>query len=62
MKGLAIFLGGVIVGAAGMALAAPERGEDLRARIKMLLMKRGIVKPDRVEEFAELIAQEIEGE
>lgn len=60
MKNLALILGGAVVGAAVMALFAPEKGEDLRERIKMLLMKRGIIRPDHVDEFVELIAQEIE--
>ncbi len=60
MKKLAIFLGGAIVGAAAAALFTPEKGEDLRYRIKMLLMKRGLVEPDNINEFVELIASEIE--
>lgn len=60
MKKLALFLGGALVGAAAVALFTPEKGEDLRYRIKMLLMKRGLVEPDNVNEFVELIASEIE--
>ncbi len=60
MKNLAIFLGGAVVGAAVAALLTPESGEDLRYRIKMLLMKRGIIPADNVNEFVEMIASEIE--
>lgn len=60
MKNLAIFLGGAVVGAAVAALLTPESGEDLRYRIKMLLMKRGVIPADNVNEFVEMIASEIE--
>ncbi len=60
MKKLTIFLGGALVGAAVAALFTPEPGEDLRERIKTLLRKRGIIQPDNVSEFVELIATEIE--
>ena len=60
MKNLALFLGGALVGAAAAALFTPEKGEDLRYRIKMLLMKKGIIPSDNVDEFVELIAAEIE--
>lgn len=60
MKGLAIFLGGALVGAAATALLTPERGEDLRYRIKTLLMKRGIIPSDNIDSFVEMIATEIE--
>ncbi|MDE7160321.1 MAG: YtxH domain-containing protein [Muribaculaceae bacterium] len=36
------FLGGAIVGAGSALLFAPEKGEDLRSRIKKVLRKRGI--------------------
>lgn len=60
MKGLTIFLGGAIVGAAVAALFTPERGEDLRERIKVLLQKKGILPADDVDEFVEMLAAEIE--
>lgn len=60
MKNLAIFLGGAVVGAAVAALFTPESGEDLRYRIKMLLIKRGVIPADNVNEFVEMIASEIE--
>ena len=39
MKGLATFLAGAAVGAVVAALLTPTTGEDLRARIKMMLQK-----------------------
>lgn len=59
-KALALFIGGALVGAAAAALLTPESGEDLRARIRMLLIKRGIIPASDVNEFVELIATEIE--
>lgn len=60
MKGLATFVIGAAVGAAVTALFTPEKGEDLRYRIKMLLMKKGIIPSDNVDEFVEMLASEIE--
>ncbi len=60
MKKLALFLGGALVGAGLVALFTPEKGEDLRYRIKSMLMKRGVIPEDRVDEFVELIAREID--
>lgn len=60
MKKMTVFLGGAVVGAALAALFTPEKGEDLRSRLKMILMKRGIIEPDNVNEFVEMIASEIE--
>ncbi|MCC8176163.1 MAG: YtxH domain-containing protein [Bacteroidales bacterium] len=36
------FLGGAIVGAGAALLFAPEKGEELRDRIKEILRKKGI--------------------
>ncbi len=36
------FLGGAIVGCAAALLFAPEKGEDIREKIKRLLKKKGI--------------------
>lgn len=36
------FLGGAIVGCAAALLFAPEKGEDVREKIKRLLKKKGI--------------------
>lgn len=60
MKHVATFIGGALVGAAIAALLTPERGEDLRYRIKTILMKHGIIPADNVNEFVEMIATEIE--
>lgn len=60
MKKMTIFIAGALTGAALAALFTPEKGEDLRSRIKMLLMKRGLIEPDNVNEFVEIIASEIE--
>ncbi len=60
MRGLLLFLGGAIAGAAVTALYTPERGEDLRYRIKVLLQKKGILPVDKVDEFVDMIAAEIE--
>lgn len=60
MNKLMIFIGGAVVGAAAAALFTPEKGEDLRFRIKMLLQKRGILPSDDIDEFVEMIASEIE--
>ncbi|MBP3303506.1 YtxH domain-containing protein [uncultured Duncaniella sp.] len=40
------FLGGAIVGAGAAILFAPEKGEDIRARIADLLRKKGILCSD----------------
>ena len=45
MKALTLisaFLGGAIVGGAAALLFAPEKGEDIRARIANILRKKGI--------------------
>lgn len=60
MKGLTTFMLGAAVGAALAALFTPEKGEDLRYRIKTMLMKRGIIPSDDIDEFVEMLASEIE--
>lgn len=60
MKYLLAFLGGAAVGAAAAILAAPEKGVETRARIKILLKKYGIVAPDdELEEMVDEIRAEI---
>ncbi|MBD5171368.1 MAG: YtxH domain-containing protein [Bacteroidales bacterium] len=49
MKPLTIFLGGLAVGAIAGLLLAPEKGEDLRDRIKSMLKKRGIIPPSDID-------------
>ena len=56
MKGLATFLAGAAVGAVVAALLTPTTGEDLRARIKMMLQKKGIIAADDIDELVDLIA------
>lgn len=62
MKGLAIFLAGALAGAAVTALYTPEKGEDMRARLKLLLQKKGIIPADNIDEFVEMLAAEIQDE
>ena len=54
MKGLATFLAGAAVGAVVAALLTPTTGEDLRARIKMMLQKKGIIAADDIDELVEI--------
>ena len=64
MKNLGIlyaFLGGAVVGCVTAILFAPEKGSDLRKRIKEILKKRGIdFTDDEVEELVEQISASIE--
>ena len=60
MKGLATFLAGAAIGAVVAALLTPTTGEDLRARIKMMLQKKGIIAADDIDELVDLIASEVE--
>jgi len=64
MKGLSIlyaFLGGALVGASAAILFAPEKGSDLRARIKEMLKKNGIdFSDDEVEQLVKQISAQIE--
>lgn len=60
MKGFFTFLAGALVGAAVTALVTPTTGEDLRARIKMLLQKHGILASDNIDELVNMIAAEVE--
>ena len=64
MKGLSVlyaFLGGALVGAAAAVLFAPEKGSDLRARIKEMLKKNGIdFSDDEVEQLVKKISAQIE--
>ena len=54
------FLGGAIVGCATAVLFAPEKGTDLRNRIKTLLKKKGIdFTDDEVEQLVEQISAQI---
>lgn len=58
MKNLSVlyaFLGGAVVGCAAAILFAPEKGSDLRNRIKALLQKRGVKISDA--EIDQLVAE-----
>lgn len=55
------FLGGAVVGCAAALLFAPEKGSDLRSRIKELLKKKGIdFSDDEVEQLVRQISAQIE--
>ena len=64
MKGLSLlyaFLGGALVGASAAILFAPEKGSDLRSRIKEMLKKNGIdSSDDEVEQLVKQISAQIE--
>lgn len=64
MKSLSLlyaFLGGAIVGCGVAVLFAPEKGSDLRTRIKDLLKKKGIdFTDDEVEQLVDQISAQIE--
>lgn len=62
MKGFFVFLGGALVGAAAVALMTPLKGEELRSRIRKILIEKGILASEQVEEFVERIALEVESE
>ena len=59
MNGFAKFLLGAIVGGVAVALLTPTSGEDLRARIKEVLKRKGLVADKQLEDVVELIAAEI---
>lgn len=61
MKGFMTFLLGAAVGAAATALLTPTTGPELRARIKVILQKKGIIAADDIDELVEMIAANIEG-
>lgn len=55
------FLGGAIVGAGAALLFAPEKGEDLRERIKTILKRRGICCSDsEIDLLVEQLTTEID--
>ncbi len=60
MKGLMTFIAGAAVGALATALLTPVTGEELRARIKIQLQKRGIIAADEIDELVEMIANQVE--
>ena len=55
------FLGGALVGCTAAVLFAPEKGSDLRARIKDMLKKKGIdFSDDEVEQLVKQISAQID--
>jgi hypothetical protein len=60
MKGFVTFLLGAAVGAGAAALLTPTTGPELRARIKVILQKRGIIASDDIDELVEMIAAQVE--
>ena len=55
------FIGGAIVGAGAAVLFAPEKGEDVRARIANLLRKKGIICSDsEIDALVEQLTTEID--
>ncbi len=60
MKGLFTFVLGAAIGAAATALFTPVTGEELRARIRVILQKKGIIAADDIDEFVEMIATQVE--
>lgn len=60
MKGLTTFLFGAAIGAAAAALFTPVTGEELRARIRVILQKKGIIAADEIDDLVEMIATQVE--
>ena len=64
MKNLGLlyaFLGGALVGAGAAVLFAPEKGEDLRRRIKDVLRKKGILcTENEIDALVEQLTTEID--
>lgn len=55
------FIGGAIVGAGAALLFAPEKGEDVRARIADLLRKKGIIcSENEIDALVEQLTTEID--
>ena len=55
------FIGGAVVGAGAALLFAPEKGEDVRARIAALLRKKGILCSDsEIDALVEQLTTEID--
>ena len=58
---ISAFLGGALVGTPAALLFAPEKGEDLRARIIDLLRKKGILCTEAdVDSLVEKLKEDLE--
>ena len=58
---ISAFLGGALVGTAAALLFAPEKGEDLRARIIDMLRKKGILCTEAdVDSLVEKLKEDLE--
>lgn len=54
------FIGGAVVGAGAAMLFAPEKGENLRRRIKDMLRKKGIIcTENEIDALVEQLTSEI---
>lgn len=60
MNGFLKFLAGAIVGGVAVALLTPTTGEELRARIKEILKRKGLIADAKLDEVVEMIASELE--
>lgn len=59
---IGLFLGGAIIGASAALLLAPEKGEDLRKRIRKAIDKLGVKicdTEDELEAIVDELAEEI---
>lgn len=59
MRTLCAFLGGAIAGAGLALLFAPEKGEELRAQVRNILRRYGVVDAPTEDELVEQIVAEV---
>lgn len=59
MRLICAFLGGAIAGAGLALLLAPEKGEELRAQIRNILRRYGVVDAPTEDELVEQIVAEV---
>ncbi len=62
MRCLYSFVIGALAGATAALLFAPKKGEDLRADIREILIRKGIIKGVSEEEIVEQIVAEIQAD
>lgn len=61
LSALYAFIGGAIVGAGAAILFAPEKGEDVRRRIKEVLRRKGVLCSDsEIDALVEQLTTEID--